>query len=317
MENFPDSITRAFPLEDEGLSAPASFMASLEMPGCCPMLLPEHKAARRELVLGTAGAFLVHMLAAATLLLSPFIKPPRHAQEPFITAYSAGGERTGCSASGAGTGGSAGSGKHPEQYPPEVKPGEKETASGVPPAKISGRAVSPARNRRKPPAPAGTAPAQAPESTPAGDFRKTSENAGDRASEGPRADFSGGRTEGMESGKGTGEGPGGPSSGTGPYGEFDAASVDKVPQILKKIEPAYPGRARSLGICGKVVVKFLVETDGRVSKPSIVEAHPRGYFEQSTLEAVSHWRFKPGCFRGKDVATWVILPVQFQLTEQD
>lgn len=126
----------------------------------------------------------------------------------------------------------------------------------------------------------------------------------------------------MGGGRGASEGSGGPgptnsSSETGLSGEFDAATVDKIPQILKKIDPAYPGRARSLGICGKVVVRFLVEPDGRVSKPSIVEAHPKGFFEQSTLEALRHWQFKPGCLNGKDVATWVILPVQFRLAEQD
>ena len=154
------------------------------------------------------------------------------------------------------------------------------------------------------------------------DSRKIAPAAEDHASEGAGANLGGGQGEGTGNGRGAGEGSGGPgpsnsSSGTGLSGEFDAATVDKIPQILKKIDPAYPGRARSLGICGKVVVRFLVEPDGRVSKPSIVEAHPKGYFEQSTLEAVRHWQFKPGCFKGKDVATWVILPVQFRLTGQD
>jgi protein TonB len=46
-----------------------------------------------------------------------------------------------------------------------------------------------------------------------------------------------------------------------------------------------------------------------------VESNPQGYFEQSALEAIRHWRFKPGIYRGKAVATWVTLPIQFRLTE--
>jgi len=181
--------------------------------------------------------------------------------------------------------------------------------------------VLPAKSRAKPAARAKTGHTRNAES-PLADSRKTATAAGDHASEDAGAGSGGGQGEGTGTVKGAGESPGGPrpgnsSSGTGFSGEFDAASVDKVPQITKKIEPAYPDRARSLGICGKVVVRFLVEPDGSVSKPSIVEAHPKGYFEQSTLEAVRRWRFKPGCFKGRDVATWVILPVQFQLTGQD
>ena len=90
--------------------------------------------------------------------------------------------------------------------------------------------------------------------------------------------------------------------------------MDKIPQPLHRVEPLYPQRARKQGICGKVVLRFLVEADGHVSRPSILEANPVGYFEQSALDAIRHWRFKPGVFRGRAVATWVVLPVQFQLT---
>ena len=90
--------------------------------------------------------------------------------------------------------------------------------------------------------------------------------------------------------------------------------MDQIPQAVQKVEPLYPPRARKQGVCGKVVLRFLVEPDGHVSRPSIVEANPEGYFEQSALDAIRHWRFKPGIYRGKAVATWVVLPVQFKLT---
>jgi protein TonB len=261
------------------------------------------------------------VVAAATLLLSPFLQPPKHTQQPFINVYFADMEGSRCRLSGTGPADGADGGKQLEQSLLEVKPSEKEVAPDVTKVKTMGQTNLPAKSRKKTSARAETRHAPNVES-PLIDSRKIAPAAEDHASEGVGANLGGRQVEDTGNGRGAGEGSGGPgptnsSSGTGLSGEFDTATVDKIPQILKKIDPTYPGRARSLGICGKVVVRFLVEPDGRVSKPSIVEAHPKGYFEQSALEAVRHWQFKPGCFKGKDVATWVILPVQFRLTEQD
>ncbi len=322
MEHILDSFTVTFPWVDDEHSAPASFLTSLELSDGDFILPPAHKTVRRELILGTGGAFLVHVLATATLLLLPLLQPPRHTQQPFINVYFADMEGSRCSFSGTGPADGADGGKQPEQSRPEVKTSEKKATPDVPKVKTMGQeTILPAKSRKKTSTRAETRHVPNVESLLI-DSRKITPAAEDHASEGVGANWGGGQGESIGNGKGAGEGSGGPgptnsSFGTGLSGEFDAASVDKIPQILKKIDPAYPQRARSLGICGKVVVRFLVGPDGRVSKPSIVEAHPKGYFEQSALEAVCHWQFKPGCFKGKDVATWVILPVQFRLTEQD
>ena len=55
----------------------------------------------------------------------------------------------------------------------------------------------------------------------------------------------------------------------------------------------------------------------RVSKASIVEAHPTGYFEHSTLDATRGWGIKPGCIIGQAVAAWVALRVRFRLIGED
>ena len=102
MEGILDSFAVAFAWVDEGHSVPASFLTSLEFSAGGLILPPAHKAARRELILGTGGAFLVHVVAAATFLFLPFLQPPRHTQEPFINVYFAGVEGIGCSSSGAG-----------------------------------------------------------------------------------------------------------------------------------------------------------------------------------------------------------------------
>jgi periplasmic protein TonB len=97
-------------------------------------------------------------------------------------------------------------------------------------------------------------------------------------------------------------------------GEFSLKQVDQPPTPTWKIDPEFPLMARRLGIGGKVVIKFLVKADGNVTQTSIVEVEPKEIFEQNALEAIREWRFNPGRFYEKAVATWVVLPIQFRLT---
>lgn len=96
---------------------------------------------------------------------------------------------------------------------------------------------------------------------------------------------------------------------------FGLNEVDRAPQVLRKTQPPYPYSARRRNLTGKVVVKFIVDAQGHVRKPSIVEANPHGVFEKSVLETIHKWSFKPGYYRGTAVSTWVVLPIQFKLTD--
>jgi protein TonB len=79
------------------------------------------------------------------------------------------------------------------------------------------------------------------------------------------------------------------------------------------VSPTYPFRAKRRGVEGKVVVRFLVDKQGRVSQSTVVRADPEGVFEQSALKAVRQWRFQPGTKDGRPVATWVQVPIRFEL----
>jgi protein TonB len=128
-----------------------------------------------------------------------------------------------------------------------------------------------------------------------------------------------------DSGSGGGTGPSGVGSGASSAGglpghgggipnELDLKQVDQAPSVLKKVDPEFPLEARRLHLGGKVVVKFLVRTDGSVAKASVVKADPEGVFDRSALDAIGKWRFKPGRYKGGDVATWVVLTIQFRFT---
>ncbi len=95
--------------------------------------------------------------------------------------------------------------------------------------------------------------------------------------------------------------------------EYKVGEVDRTPEIVQKIEPIYPRRARRRGISGEVEVKFLVSSNGSVMNLSIIKAEPKGVFEKSVIEAVSKWRFYPGIYKGDPVPTWMILPIRFNL----
>jgi protein TonB len=128
-----------------------------------------------------------------------------------------------------------------------------------------------------------------------------------------------------ESGSGGGTGSSGVGSGSSSTGgasghgggvpnELDLKQVDQAPSVMRKVEPEFPLEARRLHLGGKVVVKFLVKADGSVAKASVIKADPEGVFDQSALDAICKWRFKPGRYKGSDVATWVVLTIQFRFT---
>ncbi len=108
---------------------------------------------------------------------------------------------------------------------------------------------------------------------------------------------------------------GGAASGSNAGGGSAGGSLDRLPRIIEKVKPQYPEQARRQHKTGVVTLKFLVDAEGRVLTPSVVEASPPGLFEESALAAVANWRFAPAMRQGKAVSTWLILPVRFTLEQ--
>lgn len=91
-------------------------------------------------------------------------------------------------------------------------------------------------------------------------------------------------------------------------------SVDSIPQRHAGVaRPSYPSRARNQGITGFVTVRILVGADGGVADVAVVDAQPRGVFEESTLDAVRQWTFEPATYHGAAVRSWVQQRIPFQL----
>lgn len=82
---------------------------------------------------------------------------------------------------------------------------------------------------------------------------------------------------------------------------------------LSQIPPIYPMRAKRLGLSGSVKLRFMVNEQGLVENITVVESHPEGVFDNSAIQCVKQWRFRPGTLEGVPVRVWAELPISFQL----
>ncbi len=93
--------------------------------------------------------------------------------------------------------------------------------------------------------------------------------------------------------------------------------VDLIPELIgssraiqEKIR--YPERARSRGVEGSVIVKFVVDEQGRVVDLFVERGLGSGCDEEA-LRVVRQARFRPGRQRGRPVKVQLSLTITFRL----
>ena len=85
-----------------------------------------------------------------------------------------------------------------------------------------------------------------------------------------------------------------------------------LPRVLRQIPPTYPLAMRQSGLRGEVLVDFVVDIEGRVTRAFVVRSlNPA--FDEPALDAVDQWTFEPGRKDGVPVKTHMRVPVFFQL----
>jgi len=62
---------------------------------------------------------------------------------------------------------------------------------------------------------------------------------------------------------------------------------------------------------GTVRMRIFISSDGRVDRAEVVDATPKGRFEQSALEAVQRTRFRPARKDGRPVPSQKLIEVEF------
>ncbi|MGM0577446.1 MAG: energy transducer TonB [Myxococcota bacterium] len=91
-------------------------------------------------------------------------------------------------------------------------------------------------------------------------------------------------------------------------------AFDVPPKAVQRVAPSYPARARAKGVTGYVKLQLLVDERGRVDRVRVLEATPKGVFEQAAVQAVRQWRFQPGVYGGEPRAGRVTQVLRFELT---
>jgi protein TonB len=117
--------------------------------------------------------------------------------------------------------------------------------------------------------------------------------------------------DGLSSGNGNlGSGPGyGVGTGGGHGGaNFVAANYVYNPK------PEYPDRARREGREGQVVLRVLVDEEGRSKLVEVNRSSGSAALDQAAAQTIKRWRFSPARFGDRPIETWVRIPVDFRLT---
>jgi peptide/nickel transport system substrate-binding protein len=82
------------------------------------------------------------------------------------------------------------------------------------------------------------------------------------------------------------------------------------PEATKIVSPAYPENARKAGITGRVFVKILVGTDGKVKDAQVIRGIGYGC-DEAAVDAAMKAQFKPGTKNGKPADSYITIPYPF------
>jgi protein TonB len=85
--------------------------------------------------------------------------------------------------------------------------------------------------------------------------------------------------------------------------------LDELPYPVYQPKPEYPDLARQAGIEGMVVIKVLVDRQGKVIELLHVTSSP--IFDEAAERTLRTWRFRPALVGNHPVPAWVAIPVRF------
>lgn len=103
-----------------------------------------------------------------------------------------------------------------------------------------------------------------------------------------------------------------PNSAASTYDEEKATSLGITPpEQITMVEADYPELARKARVEGTVVLSVIIEADGTVSLERVLKPHP--LLEQSAIDCVRKWRYRPGLLNGKPVRIRATVQVKFHL----
>jgi periplasmic protein TonB len=97
-----------------------------------------------------------------------------------------------------------------------------------------------------------------------------------------------------------------------PDGPIIVAGDVVPPEKIEAPQPVYTETARKARIQGVVIVQAIIDKSGVVTNVKVLKGLPMG-LEQSAVDAVKRWKFKPATLNGKPVAVYYNLTVNFRI----
>ena len=88
------------------------------------------------------------------------------------------------------------------------------------------------------------------------------------------------------------------------------------PRYANLLQPPYPPEEQRAGNSGRVVLRVLVGTDGRVKQVEKVSAASDAFFAAAQRQAFGKWRFKPATKDGVPIEQWKVMSLRFQIEDQ-
>jgi protein TonB len=97
-------------------------------------------------------------------------------------------------------------------------------------------------------------------------------------------------------------------------GPATVATVDRTAAMLAQPRPRYPDQLRAAGVTGRVLIRLVVDTMGRVEPASVViRESSHDLFAQAVRAVMPSLRFRPAETAGRKVRMLVDLPFEFRL----
>ena len=97
---------------------------------------------------------------------------------------------------------------------------------------------------------------------------------------------------------------------------FNIADLDRVPEAIVQPAPIFPPALKREVEFATVRVEFIVDTEGRVLNPVVIESSHPGFNEAATA-GVNRWKFRAGFKNGRKVNTRMLVPIVFRLVIND
>jgi TonB family protein len=94
----------------------------------------------------------------------------------------------------------------------------------------------------------------------------------------------------------------------------DIGQVSRPPQATKIVKPEATNLARQRKVSGTVLVRVLVDENGRAAQTEIYrDTTPKVGLGEASVSAVKQWEWTPATKDGVAVKTWIVVPLPFVL----